>query len=53
MGPRRAGKSFVCIHTLNRTGNFGYVNFDAPALSNLENTMEYVSALKQVYLPLT
>jgi hypothetical protein len=28
MGPKRAGKSFFCLHTLSRQGNFGYVNFE-------------------------
>ena len=35
-GPRRAGKSFFSIHTLNRLGNFGYVNFDDERLASLE-----------------
>jgi len=49
MGPRRAGKSFFCTHTLSRTANFGYANFDTPALSALKNTEDLISALKQVY----
>jgi predicted AAA+ superfamily ATPase len=49
MGPRRAGKSFFCIHTLSRMGNFGYVNFDTEALTTLENYDDLISAIKQVY----
>ena len=49
MGPRRAGKSFFCIHTLASRGNFGYVNFDTEALANLENYDDLISAVKQVY----
>ncbi len=49
MGPRRAGKSFFCIHTLSRIGNFGYVNFDAEALATLENYDDLISAINQVY----
>jgi uncharacterized protein len=49
MGPRRAGKSFFCVHTLNRLGRFGYVNFDTEALSNLENYDNLMSEVKQVY----
>jgi predicted AAA+ superfamily ATPase len=49
MGPRRAGKSFFCLHTLSRQGNFGYVNFDNEALIKLEEYQDLVSEIKQVY----
>lgn len=49
MGPRRAGKSFFCLHTLSRQGNFGYVNFDNEALIKLEDYQDLVSEIKQVY----
>jgi predicted AAA+ superfamily ATPase len=49
MGPRRAGKSFFCLHTLSGMGNFGYVNFDSEALVNLENYEDLISEIKQVY----
>jgi predicted AAA+ superfamily ATPase len=49
MGPRRAGKSFFCLHTLSRQGNFGYVNFDNEALIKLEDYHDLVSEIKQVY----
>ena len=49
MGPRRAGKSFFCLHTLSRQGNFGYVNFDNEALLKFEDYQDLVSEIKQVY----
>ena len=49
MGPRRAGKSFFCLHTLSRQGNFGYVNFDNEALLKLDDYQDLVSEIKQVY----
>ena len=49
MGPRRAGKSFFCLHTLSRFGNFGYVNLDDEALTKLEDYQDIVSEIKQVY----
>lgn len=49
MGPRRAGKSFFCIHTLSRKGSYGYVNFDTQALSNLENFDDLIAEVKNVY----
>jgi predicted AAA+ superfamily ATPase len=49
MGPRRAGKSFFCIHTLRRFGNFGYVNFDNETLAKLEDYEDLISEVKQVY----
>jgi uncharacterized protein len=49
IGPRRAGKSFYCIHTLARIGKFGYVNFDTEALANLENYDDLISEIKHVY----
>ncbi len=49
MGPRRAGKSFFCLHTLRRQGNFGYVNFDNEALIKLEDYQDLISEIKQVY----
>ena len=49
MGPRRAGKSFFCLHTLSHVGNFGYVNFDNEALAKLEDYEDLLSEIKQVY----
>ena len=49
MGPRRAGKSFFCMNTLNRLGNFGYVNFDDEALTKLEDYDDLLSEIKQIY----
>ena len=49
MGPRRAGKSFFCLHTLKPVGNFGYINFDNEALTKLEDCEDLLSEIKQVY----
>jgi uncharacterized protein len=49
MGPRRAGKSTFCVHTLNSIGNFGYVNFDTEELANLENYDDLISVVKQIF----
>lgn len=48
-GPRRAGKSFFSIHTLNRLGNFGYVNFDDERLIGLKDYDEIISAMNSIY----
>jgi uncharacterized protein len=49
MGPRRAGKSFFCLHTLSGMAKFGYVNFDNEALTKLEDYEDLLSEVKQVY----
>jgi predicted AAA+ superfamily ATPase len=50
MGPRRAGKSFFCLHTLNIQSKFGYVNFDNEALINIENYDDLIAEIKHAYL---
>lgn len=50
MGPRRAGKSFFCLHTLNTQSKFGYVNFDNEALINIENYDDLIAEIKHAYL---
>ncbi|HLN88917.1 MAG TPA: ATP-binding protein, partial [Candidatus Binatia bacterium] len=49
MGPRRAGKSFFCLHTLSRIGNYGYANFDTETLVTPESYDDLISVIKQVY----
>ena len=49
MGPRRAGKSFFAIHTLNKLDNFGYVNFDDERLAEVENYDEIIASINSVY----
>ncbi len=49
IGPRRAGKSFFAIHTLDKYGNFGYVNFDDEKLIETENYDEVITAVNSVY----
>jgi len=49
IGPRRAGKSFICFHILNRSGNFGYANFDDEKLVETENYDEIINAIDSIY----
>ena len=49
IGPRRAGKSFFCMHSLIKQGNFGYANFDDESLIKTENYDEIITAIKSVY----
>ena len=49
IGPRRAGKSFFVLHTLGRTENFAYTNFDNESLVKIENYDDLVSELNQAY----
>lgn len=48
-GPRRAGKSFFCIHFLHTLGTFGYVNFDDDRLSDVKNYDDIVEILQNLY----
>lgn len=48
-GPRRVGKSFAAIHTLNKLGSFGYANFDDERLVELKNYDEIIDNLNQIY----
>ncbi|MFH0986868.1 MAG: AAA family ATPase, partial [Candidatus Micrarchaeota archaeon] len=49
IGPRRAGKSCFALHTLRKTGNFGYVNFDDEKLVEVENYDEIIDAINSIY----
>lgn len=49
IGPRRAGKSFYSIHALNKSTNFGYINFDDEKITDIKDYNELVSALNYVY----
>jgi len=49
IGPRRAGKSFFLMHTVNKASNAGYVNFDEERLLKVENFDEIIAALRVVY----
>lgn len=48
-GPRRAGKSFLGLHILNKIGNFGYVNFDDENLIELKDYNEIITTLNSIY----
>ncbi|MCX6803749.1 MAG: ATP-binding protein [Candidatus Diapherotrites archaeon] len=49
IGPRRAGKSFFVIHSLRKTGSFGYANFDNEELAQVKEYDDIVSEINQVY----
>ena len=49
IGPRRAGKSFFAIHELEKTGNFGYINFDDESLVGIENYNDLIETLNSLY----
>ena len=49
IGPRRAGKSFFCIHQLTNDISFGYVNFDDERLMAITDFDELLRAVKAVY----
>jgi len=48
-GPRRAGKSFFAIHTLNKLGSFGYVNFDDEKLIKVKDYNEIINTINSLY----
>lgn len=48
-GPRRAGKSFFAMHTINKFGKFGYANFDDERLVSAKDYDEIINTLKSLY----
>ncbi len=49
IGPRRAGKSFFCMHALREVNNKAYVNFDDETLFGVTRFDEIMSAVGVVY----
>lgn len=49
IGPRRAGKSFFCMHVVASMGGYGYVNFDDERLTAVSNFDEIIQTLMSVY----
>ncbi|MCD6149816.1 ATP-binding protein [bacterium] len=49
IGPRRAGKSLFSMHSLEKTGGFGYVNFDDEKLVEMTDYNEIINAMNSVY----
>jgi predicted AAA+ superfamily ATPase len=49
IGPRRSGKSFFAIHVLNKTGSFGYANFDDERLVEVKDYDEIVNTIDSIY----
>ena len=49
IGPRRAGKSFFSIHTVETMTGIGYANFDEERLLRVGNFDEIISAIRSVY----
>lgn len=48
-GPRRAGKSFFAVHMLDKTGSFGYANFDDEKLVEVKDYDEIVNVMNSLY----
>jgi predicted AAA+ superfamily ATPase len=48
-GPRRAGKSFYGVHLIQKTGSYGYINFDDERLTAVEDYDEIVTAVNTIY----
>lgn len=49
LGPRRAGKSSLAAHLLQRMGGGGYVNFDDERLADLKEADGLLAAVDAVY----
>src|SRR3989344_3121560 len=49
IGPRRAGKSFLAIHIMNKLGNFGYANFDDEELIEVKQYDDIVKEVDSIY----
>lgn len=49
IGPRRAGKSFLAVHILNKLGSFGYINFDDEKLVEMEDYDSLINAVNSIY----
>ncbi|MEW6528025.1 MAG: ATP-binding protein [Spirochaetota bacterium] len=49
IGPRRAGKSFLGIHYLKNTNNFGYLNFDDERILEIKNYDEIITNIDAIY----
>ena len=49
IGPRRAGKSFFGMHHVERSGLYGFVNFDDERLVNVTDFDEILEAVMVVY----
>jgi predicted AAA+ superfamily ATPase len=48
-GPRRSGKSFLAMHMIKKTGQYGYINFDDERLTELSDYDQLLAALDNVY----
>ena len=49
IGPRRAGKSFLAVHILDKLGSFGYINFDDEKLAEMEDYDSLINAVNSIY----
>ncbi|MCP4219949.1 MAG: ATP-binding protein [bacterium] len=49
IGPRRAGKSFLAIHELKASGNFGYANFDDEYLVTVDDYNDIIETINTLY----
>nr|MCK4930146.1 ATP-binding protein [Nanoarchaeota archaeon] len=49
IGPRRAGKSFLATHILQKAKKFAYVNFDDEKLVEIKNYDDIINELNSLY----
>lgn len=49
IGPRRAGKSFFAIHEMNKSDNYGYVNFDDERLVEITQYDDIIETINSLY----
>ena len=49
LGPRRAGKSTLAVHLLQKLGGGGYANFDDERLADLTEADALLAAIDEVY----
>ncbi len=49
IGPRRAGKSFLATHIMNKLGDFGYANFDDEELIEVKQYDDIVKEIDSIY----
>jgi len=49
LGPRRAGKSFFGLHSVERDEKYGYINFDDERLIDIIDYDQLITAVDEVY----
>lgn len=49
LGPRRSGKSFYALKSLQKVGGYAYLNFDDERLTNISDYDDILAAVRSVY----